>query len=170
MGSQKYLRLAFILFILISCVSCDQLTKAVVRKTIQYEEEITVIRDYVTLTKVENKGAFLSAGNSLPVPVKTVLLSIFPLAALIYGLFFLFTKENLTRPMTIGLCFFIGGGIGNIYDRIVNGSVTDFLHIDFGLFQTGIFNVADVSIMAGMFIILISTFFGEKSFGEVNAQ
>ena len=50
--------------------------------------------------------------------------------------------------------FIIGGGIGNIYDRFVYGSVTDFFHIDFVIFQTGIFNMADVSVMVGMFILL----------------
>jgi len=36
----------------------------------------------------------------------------------------------------------IGGGIGNVYDCILFGSVTDFLHLDFGIFRTGIFNFA----------------------------
>ena len=49
----------------------------------------------------------------------------------------------------------VGGGIGNIYDRLIHGSVTDFLHLDFGLFQTEIFNMADVSIMVGMLTILV---------------
>jgi len=54
----------------------------------------------------------------------------------------------------IGFCFVIGGGIGNLFDRIVHGSVTDFLHVDFGFFQTGIFNMADLSIMMGIFIVV----------------
>ena len=62
----------------------------------------------------------------------------------------------------IGLSFIIGGGIGNIYDRIVHGSVTDFLHIDLGLFRTGIFNMADVSIMVGMGIVLFSMWRANK--------
>ena len=58
--------------------------------------------------------------------------------------------------MLIGLCFVIGGGVGNLFDRMVYGSVTDFLYLKFGVFQTGIFNMADVSIMTGM---LFSFFF-----------
>lgn len=53
-----------------------------------------------------------------------------------------------------GWCFVIGGGIGNLADRIIHGSVTDFLHLDLGVLQTGIFNFADVSIMAGLMMIL----------------
>jgi signal peptidase II len=60
------------------------------------------------------------------------------------------------------MCFLIGGGIGNIYDRIKFGSVTDFLHIDFILFRTGIFNLADVSIMIGIGILLLHSFLGNR--------
>ena len=56
----------------------------------------------------------------------------------------------------------VGGGIGNLYDRIAYGSVTDFMHIKFGVLQTGVFNVADMSIMAGMFIILFHAWFKKK--------
>ena len=53
----------------------------------------------------------------------------------------------------------IGGGIGNIFDRIVYGSVTDFLYLNFGgIMKTGIFNIADLSVTTGMILILISSF------------
>ena len=59
----------------------------------------------------------------------------------------------------IGFSLIIGGGIGNIFDRIVYGSVTDFLYLDFGgIFKTGIFNIADLSVTTGMILILISSF------------
>ncbi|MCY1383789.1 Lipoprotein signal peptidase [compost metagenome] len=61
--------------------------------------------------------------------------------------------------MQFGICCLIGGGIGNVYDRIVYGSVTDFMHIDFVLFKTGIFNIADISIMTGVSIMFVHTFF-----------
>ena len=53
----------------------------------------------------------------------------------------------------------IGGSLGNIFDRIVYGSVTDFLYLNFGgIFKTGIFNIADLSVTCGMILILISSF------------
>jgi signal peptidase II len=69
------------------------------------------------------------------------------------------TKKNLSNLTIIAICFIVGGGIGNIYDRLIYGSVTDFLHIDFIIFQTGIFNMADVSIMTGTFIVLFESYF-----------
>ena len=47
------------------------------------------------------------------------------------------------------------GGIGNIIDRILNGFVVDFMHMDFGIFQTGVFNVADIYIMVGVGIFIL---------------
>lgn len=158
MKTKRIIRILVIMLILISNISCDQVSKSIVRKSVEYHERIGLIDPYVTLTKVENTGAFLSMGNSLPDFLKTMLLIILPLLALAFGLLFLLIKTEIPKNMLLGLCFVIGGGIGNIYDRIMFGSVTDFLHIDFVLFQTGIFNMADVSIMVGYFLILIYSF------------
>ena len=62
----------------------------------------------------------------------------------------------------LGLACVLGGGIGNLYDRVLYGSVTDFLHIDFGLFQTGIVNLADVSIMVGAGLLAMEMFLKRK--------
>jgi signal peptidase II len=166
MSRKRIIRIAIILTLLISNVSCDQISKNIVRNRIGDREEIALIHNYVTLTKVENSGAFLSLGNTLPESLRFILLSIMPLMILVYGLVFLFTKTSISRDTLIGLCFVIGGGLGNIYDRIVFGSVTDFLHIDFVIFQTGIFNMADVSIMVGMFWVLIHSFSKSKAPAE----
>jgi signal peptidase II len=59
----------------------------------------------------------------------------------------------------VGFSSIAGGGIANLYDRFLYGSVTDFLFMDFGgIFRTGIFNVADLSVTTGMVLLLISSF------------
>ena len=90
--------------------------------------------------------------------MQIIFLNLLPLLVIGIGLGYILIKTNLPKIVLFGAILIIGGGIGNIYDRIVHGSVTDFMHINFGLFQTGIFNVADVSIMAGMFIIFIHAY------------
>jgi signal peptidase II len=132
----------------------------VLRKNIALDEQISVINPYFTLIKVENSGAFLS--DTLAAPVKSALLLILPIIVLGYGLFFMVTKKNLSNLTLTGLCFIMGGGIGNIYDRVLYGSVTDFMHIDFVIFQTGIFNMADVSIMVGMGMLVVQSFYKKK--------
>ena len=155
MKVKRVLRTLVIVIILISNVGCDQISKNIVRKRIHYNEEISLMNNYLTLTKIENKGAFFSLGHSLPQSIKLLLLTILPMVALGLIFIYLLTKKNLTNTAIIGICFIIGGGAGNIYDRLVYGSVTDFLHIDFVIFQTAIFNMADVSIITGVFMIVI---------------
>jgi len=93
-------------------------------------------------------------GHALPDSVRITLLTVLPCLILIFAVFYLVKKINLSAKTSVAIAFVVGGGIGNLYDRIVYGSVTDFLHIDFVLFQTGVFNLADVSIMTGMFILI----------------
>lgn len=158
MKVKRFLRMLLILAILSSNIGCDQISKNIVRQNVSYHEQIVLIDHYLTLTKTENTGAFLGLGNSLPKPFNLILLIILPLFVLCLVLIYLVTKKNLSSLIVLGVGFMIGGGIGNIYDRIIYGSVTDFLHIDFVVFQTGIFNMADVSIMVGAFFILWETY------------
>jgi signal peptidase II len=158
MASKNYYRIILLLIIIALNVGCDQVSKKIVRAKLADHETITLIKDHFILTKVENTGAFLSAGNNLPGPIRLILLTILPIFVLAYGLFFLLYKPSLPQIMQVGLCFLIGGGIGNVYDRIVYGSVTDFLHMDFGVFKTGVFNLADLSIMIGIGILFINSF------------
>ncbi len=152
------LRILLVLIVLGSNIGCDQVSKNIARTELGYNEQITFVNQHVTLLKVENTGAFLSLGQTLPKSVKYVALMGLPSLALVFALVFMFIKKNTTTWSLVGMAFVAGGGIGNIYDRIVYGSVTDFMHIDFVIFQTGIFNMADVSIMVGLFIILIDNF------------
>lgn len=158
MKVKPILRTIAIAAILISNVGCDQISKNIVRKRIHYNEEISLVNNYLTLTKIENEGALFSVGHSLPQPIKLLLLTILPMVSLALAFIYLLAKKSLTTLTMIGICFIIGGGAGNIYDRVVYGSVTDFLHIDFVIFQTGIFNMADVSIMTGIFTIVFDAF------------
>jgi signal peptidase II len=155
---QKIIRYVLIIILLTANVSCDQISKNIVRQKMFDFEEINVIYDYLKLIKVENTGAFLSLGNTIPQPFKSIILSFLPLVFLLIAFVYVFTKKNLSLSRVVAISFVIGGGVGNIYDRLIHGSVTDFLHIDLGLIQTGIFNMADVSIMIGMVMLLIESF------------
>jgi len=153
----KNLRWSVLLLLLTLNFGCDQISKKIVRNEISDYEQISIIKNHFTLTKVENSGAFLSLGDNMPYIFRLIILTGLPLLFLGYGLYFLFAKRNLPMTMQIALCFLIGGGIGNLYDRIVHGSVTDFMHMDFYLFQTGVFNFADISIMIGVGILLFQS-------------
>jgi signal peptidase II len=158
MTNQKSLKPVLLVFIIVANILLDQLSKIIVRKAIAENEVIQVFKNYFILTKVENTGAFLSAGNNLPDFLRVILLTILPIVVLLYGLWFVFKHQNIPALMQIGICFLIGGGIGNIFDRVLYGSVTDFLFMDFVIFRTGVFNVADMSIMVGIGLLLLQNF------------
>ena len=159
MRSKYLLRIFLILSVILINIGCDQVSKELVRQKVFPYEAIHFLNNHVTVTRVENSGAFLSAGDSLPQSAKRIFLSLIPLVVVLLGLVYIFTKPAISEKTLIGFCFVIGGGAGNLFDRIMYGSVTDFLHIKFGFLQTGIFNLADVSIMTGMTIILLQLLF-----------
>jgi len=154
MKANKILSKLIILIILATNIGCDQVSKSIVRQKIDYNEKISVIDGFVTLIKVENTGAFLGLGNQLPRVRYIILMIILPLIVIGYVLYYLFKNNTLSKPLSLGISFAIGGGIGNIIDRILYSSVTDFLHFEFLLFQTGIVNIADISITIGFFILI----------------
>jgi len=152
------LRIFVILLLLAINIGCDQVSKTIVRHKLEYYDQIKLFAGHFTLEKTENTGAFLSVGNSLTGPTRIILLNLLPLLAVAAGLAFMLTRE-LSRTTLISVILIVGGGFGNIFDRIRYGSVTDFMHLKFGPLQTGIFNVADVSIMLGMIILMLHAFF-----------
>ncbi len=156
MFKNKAVRNIIILLIVIANIGCDQISKKVVRESVEPGDRIEIINQNFLLMNVENDGAFLSFGSNFSPILRKILLLVLPLLMLIGVLFYLFSQSKLPKVALIGWSFVIGGGIGNMYDRIKFGSVTDFLFIDLGgVFRTGVFNMADVSIMVGMgFLIL----------------
>lgn len=157
MTTKNIIRITLILLVITVNIGCDQVSKNMIKRSVLPYETIHVLNDHLTVTRVENSGAFLSAGDSLSKASKRILLTFIPIMAMILGLIYLFLKP-VSRNMLLGLCFVIGGGLGNLFDRVFYGSVTDFLYVKFGFFQTGIFNMADVSIMTGMSLILLQFF------------
>ena len=104
-------------------------------------------------------GAFLGMGSELSETLRILLLIVLPVIVLVSITIYTYIDKSLDKTSIIGFSLIIGGGIGNIFDRIVYGSVTDFLYLNFGgVLKTGIFNIADLSVTSGMILILISSF------------
>ncbi len=159
----RVVRTLSIILLIVANIGCDQVSKSMAREQIEYGEQIEVAGRALMLTKVENRGAFLGMGSNLPEWLKNILLLGLPGVVMIGIFVFLLIKPDLTKTTIAGLTFIVGGGIGNLYDRILYGEVTDFLHMDFGgVFRTGIFNMADVSVMVGTGLILLESFKKEK--------
>ena len=147
-------RILVVLGIVLLSVILDQWTKELARQFLQGEADQWILGDFFRLTFVENKGAFLSIGAELGEGLRYLLLNIFPTILLVALLIYTIRGKDMGWWQIVALSFIIGGGLSNIYDRLLYGKVVDFMHMKaFGL-QTGIFNIADVSIMIGMFMML----------------
>lgn len=152
-------RSVYILSVVLFTIAIDQITKVVARKYINYGEVISVIGDYFTLLKVENEGAFLGMGSELGPTLRLLFLLILPIVVLGLVLYHILKDKTLNKLSLFAFASIIGGGIANVYDRIVYGSVTDFFFIDLGgVFKTGIFNMADLSVTTGIVILVILSF------------
>ena len=155
----KRKRNLLITIIVFLSIVLDQISKIWVRNNFDSYIENSIIGDVFTLIKVENTGAFLGMGSELSEILRILLLIVLPIIVLISITIYNYIDKTLDKISIIGFSLIIGGGIGNIFDRIVYGSVTDFLYLDFGgIFKTGIFNIADFSVTTGMILILISSF------------
>lgn len=153
----------FIVLLIIFNIAIDQITKVFVRSTLVYQKSEQVIGDYFQLIWVENKGAFLGMGSDMNETLRLIFLLILPTLVLGYVVYYIIKTKNLDRISLIAFCCIVGGGIANVFDRFAFGQVTDFFFIDLGgVFKTGIFNVADLSVTTGMFMLIFSNFLMKK--------
>lgn len=152
-----------IVLLIIFNIAIDQISKVIVRANIELREVIELIGDKFILTNVENKGAFLGMGSEMSETLRILFLLILPTLVLSYLIYYIIVNKTLDKLSTIALSCIAGGGIANVFDRIAFGKVTDFFFIDLGgIFKTGIFNVADMSVTFGMIVLVYTWVLSSK--------
>lgn len=145
--------------ILLVTISTDQYTKLLANRLIPVSDEISLFNGILQFSLIQNYGGFLGIVNSLPENIRFFLLHICVSLLLLSCLIYLFIYKKRTARSDILLAIITGGGTSNLLDRFFqNGGVTDFLSIGIGNFRTGIFNLADVYILTGSFILGYSLF------------
>jgi signal peptidase II len=161
-----------LLFCLTSIVfiGCDRITKDLAKAHLMYREPISYFHNTVRLEYVENTGAALSLGDQLSKPVSFWLLSVIPLIFLIILFGYTIKNAKVFSPLRmLALSLIIAGGLGNIIDRLLyDRHVTDFMNVGISNLRTGIFNVADMCVTAGVIVFLIS--YKEKKADDLNAE
>lgn len=152
---QRLKRILLILLVISACAGCDQSTKSIASYHLEYNSVLPYAGDMFRLHYIENHGAFLGIGDSLPDKQRFLVFTL--LVALILGIILVYTIFNtaLSTFSVVAYSIIMGGGFSNLYDRIVNnGGVVDFLNMGIGQLRTGIFNVADVFIMVGIVMLM----------------
>jgi signal peptidase II len=138
------------------CVGCDQVSKSAARSLLHTGVTESLFADSLRLQLMENPGSFLSMGASLPEHLRFTIFTA-AVAVLLVGLVCasLFARR-LSTARFVALALVAGGGFSNLIDRLVNdGRVTDFLNVGIGSLRTGIFNLADMAILAGALLLVL---------------
>jgi signal peptidase II len=146
---KRHLLIALVVF------AIDRLTKWIVVRTIVLEDAVPVIPGFFRLTHLENPGAAFSLFAESSSPSKMWLLIGFSLAALAVVALLLWRDRNQFNSATLALSLILGGTLGNLLDRLVDGNVTDFLDFYLGLHHWPPFNVADSAIVIGAFLLMM---------------
>ena len=140
--------------LLAATAGCDRVTKHYAMTTLAGTPSQSFLGDTVRLDYQENPGGFLSAGATWSPQARTVVFQAANGAFLLMALFMAY-RYKWSRLAAVGLILFVAGGLSNLIDRVAIGTVIDFLNVGIGPWRTGIFNVADVAIMAGVAILLL---------------
>jgi len=136
-------------------VSIDQLTKAMVRAMLPLSESVTVVQGFVNITHVRNAGAEFGILNTADFPFKSVVIAVIATAALIGVGVYAASLAHHKLVARIGLALIIGGATGNLIDRILAGSVVDFVDVYYKTYHFWAFNVADSAISVGVTMLIL---------------
>ena len=144
----------------VSVVALDQFFKAKVMSSMIPGESIPIISDFFHITYVLNPGA---AFGILPNQRIFFLL----IGALLLGLaaYFYPKLKKTDRILKFGASALVSGATANLIDRAQSGQVTDF--IDFRVWP--VFNIADVAIVIGMFVMIYAIIFKVEESGKVQS-
>ena len=135
-----------------SVVAVDRITKYLIERYISLDRSVDVIPGFFRLTHLENPGGAFSLFAGTTSGWRTPALIIFAVAALVV-IAVLLWKDRRTNLNTIALSLIFGGALGNLWDRLVSGEVTDFLDFYAGSHHWYPFNVADSAIVIGVLLL-----------------
>jgi signal peptidase II len=142
--------------ILALCTACDRGTKHAA-ESLRGKPPLEIAGGFMTLSYAENRGAMLSMGAGLPEKTRFLLFTAgvgLLLAGIAGAILF---APALSRPLVIALSLILAGGGSNLFDRLSNdGRVVDFVTLGAGRIRTGVFNLADVAIMLGASLFLVT--------------
>ncbi len=153
--SKDIKRFLLIAILLVTTIGSDQVTKSIARSSLSYQP-VSFFGDMLRLQRSENTGAFLSTGAELNSESRFYLFTVAVSIFLLIVFFILLKNRSLSSVTIISWSLIVGGGTGNLIDRALKGSVTDFLNVGIGSLRTGIFNVADMVIVVGVVLLFFA--------------
>jgi signal peptidase II len=126
-----------------------------IRASLAEHESRTIIPGVMDFTHVLNSGAAFGFLNGVDFPFKTVVIAVIATAALIGVGMYAASLAHHQLVARLGLALIIGGAAGNLLDRVVSGSVVDFVDVYWRTYHFWAFNVADSAITIGVAIMIL---------------
>ncbi|MGO9482207.1 MAG: signal peptidase II [Candidatus Kryptoniota bacterium] len=155
----------FVALLLISMlIGCDQKTKSIAKHDLQLSNSIQYLGGLVQLQFAENEGGFLGIGSGLTIAIRKSITIMLTITTFIGLIALLLSAPKIKMPTLIAFSSMIAGAFGNSIDRLLNqGRVVDFIILGTDTIHTGIFNVADASMMFGIFMLIVAQLSQPKS-------
>ena len=145
----RLLALTFLIFL----ASIDYLSKTLVKHYV--ENDFYRLNEFITIQIIYNRGIAFSIFDSSSSLVNNILSMV--IGVIILFLLYVFIRgfNTFYKTELVGYMFLIGGALGNFLDRIINGSVLDFIVVNYNqIYFPAIFNIADIMISFGVLLII----------------
>lgn len=136
-------------FLAIIVIIVDQITKQLILSSIEYGTSIKLINNFLYLNHSQNKGAAWGIFQG-----KVVFLILVAILFLVYLIKMIKEDKKLTGLNVLAYGLLLGGVFGNLADRIVMGYVVDFIEVHIFNYIFPIFNLADMAIVTGTFLMV----------------
>lgn len=158
------------LVVALSAILLDRITKIVIERTLSPANAITIIPGLFKITHVHNRGAAFGLFSDSTSEWRTVLLVGFSTMALLVIGYLLWKSDHALPTTAYGLSLILGGALGNLWDRVARGQVTDFLHFYIGDHVWPDFNIADSCIVVGAILLMFEIVFAKSPAKEHLSQ
>ena len=163
----KWMTRMALLAVVVTTVGCDQVSKHLATTHLRNSPPRSYLHDSVRLEYAENTGAFLSLGAGLRPEVRS-LLSSAGTGVFLFACVFLALRRRWPPVRVLGMSLLFAGGLSNLIDRVVQGTVVDFLNVGIGPLRTGIFNVADMAVVLGLVLFVFGRALGAPASGSAD--
>ena len=130
-------------------VFIDQVLKIIISNSIELHQVLSIIPNFFYITFTKNTGGAWSILSN-----NTYLLTIISFICLLYIIQYILKKQEYKFLETIYLGLLMGGILGNFIDRLLYQYVIDFIGLQFGSYYFPIFNIADIAIVCGVFLLI----------------
>jgi len=139
----------------LAVVMADQLSKAAVRAWLPLHDSLTIVPGLLDFTHVRNTGAAFGILNAADFPFKTAVIVLIATAALVGVGVYAASLARHQLVARVGLALILGGAAGNLLDRVIVGSVVDFVDVYWRTWHFWAFNIADSAITVGVAVMIL---------------